>query len=116
MYQEAGWIENPDPAQMLKSVTSDSEWFVARDNNSNLLGIARLITDYARYGFIVDVIIKQAHQQQGIGTTLMNAVIAECRTLGLESVNLWPSEGKVPFYEGLDFYPLPASQPHMKLA
>jgi GNAT superfamily N-acetyltransferase len=115
MYQDAGWIDNPDPNIMGKSVDSGSEWFVARDNDSNLLGISRLITDYARYAFIVDVIIKKEHRKQGIGTALMNTVISECRTLGIDSVNLWPSEGKVAFYEGLGFYALPASQPHMKL-
>jgi len=116
MYQDAGWIDNPESDVMLKSVNSGFEWFVARDSDLNLLGMARLITDYARYGFIVDVIIKTEHRKKGIGTALMHTVIEECRTLGLASVNLWPSEGKVPFYEGFGFYALPASQPHMKLS
>lgn len=115
LYQEAGWIDNPDPEKMRKSVNSDSEWFVARDMNSNLMGIGRLITDYARYGFIIDVIVKDVYQNNGVGTFIMQAIIAECRRLDLDSVNLWPSEGKVSFYEGLGFYSLPASQPHMKL-
>ena len=116
LYQEAGWIDNPCPEQMLKCVNSPSEWFVVRDSDSNLLGIGRFITDYARYAFIVDIIIKEEYRKKGIGTAIMNAIIAQCRTLGLESVNLWPSEGKVPFYERLGFYALSASQPHMKLA
>ena len=115
MYQDAGWIDDPDPNIMGKAVDSGSEWFVARDNDANLLGISRLITDYARYAFIVDVIIKKEHRKQGVGTALMNAIIAECRALGIDSVNLWPSEGKVSFYQSLGFYALPASQPHMKL-
>ena len=115
MYQDAGWIDNPDPEKMLRSVNSESEWFVARDNDSNLLGIGRLITDYVRYAFIVDVIIKEEHRKKGVGTSIMNAVIAECRALDIDSVNLWPSEGKVSFYERLGFYSLPSSQPHMKL-
>lgn len=115
MYQEAGWIESPDPEQMAKSVNTDSQWFVARDSELNLLGVSRFITDYVRYAFIVDVIIKQEHQGKGVGTALMNEIIAECRSLDIDSVNLWPSEGKVPFYERLGFYGLPSSQPHMKL-
>ena len=115
MYQIAGWIDDPNPQKMLKSVNSGSEWFVARDVNSIILGIGRLITDYVRYGFILDVIVKEEHRNKGVATSIMHAVIAECRRLELDSVNLWPSEGKVSFYEGLGFYSLPASQPHMKL-
>ena len=115
MYQDAEWIDNPDPDKMLRSVNSESEWFVARDDESNLLGIGRLITDYVRYAFIVDVIVKKEHRKKGVGKLIMYAVIAECRALDIDSVNLWPSEGKVAFYEGLGFYSLPYSQPHMKL-
>lgn len=115
LYQQAGWIENPCPEKMRRSVVTDSQWFVARDSDGALLGIARFITDYVRYAFIVDVIIKENQQRKGIGKALMNEVVAECRTLDIDSVNLWPSEGKIPFYESLGFYALPASQPHMKL-
>jgi len=115
MYQEAGWIEKPDKEQMEKSVITQSEWFVARDSDKKLLGIGRIITDYVRYAFIVDIIIKEEYQGQGLGKKIMNDIIAQCRLLGLESVNLWPSEGKVPFYESLGFYALPSTQPHMKL-
>jgi GNAT superfamily N-acetyltransferase len=115
MYQMAGWIDDPNPEEMLKSVNSGSEWFVARDVNSIILGIGRLITDYVRYGFIIDVIVKEEHRRKGVATSIMRAVIAECRRLDLDSVNLWPSEGKRSFYEGLGFYSLPATQPHMKL-
>ncbi|MEH6544777.1 MAG: GNAT family N-acetyltransferase [Porticoccaceae bacterium] len=115
MYQDAGWIDKPDSEKMFKAINSESEWFVARDSDSNLLGIGRFITDYARYAFIVDVIIKEQHRGKGVGTAIMNKIIAECRMLGIDSVNLWPSEGKVSFYERLGFYALPSSQPHMKL-
>jgi len=43
MYQDAGWIEDPDPNIMSKSVASGSEWFVARDNDANLLRRFRIL-------------------------------------------------------------------------
>ena len=115
MYIEAGWIENPQPEIMTKAVESISEWFVARDGDGAPIGIGRFITDYARYAFIVDVIVLEAHQGKGIGTAIMKNIIDECRELGIDSVNLWPSKGKIPFYERLGFYALPSEQPHMKL-
>lgn len=115
MYQEAGWIDNPEFTQMQDSVISPSEWFVMRDNEQRFMGMGRLVTDYVRYGFIVDVIVKQTYQKQGIGKKIVDAIVDECRRLGLASVNLWPSEGNVKFYESRGFYALPSSQPHMKL-
>ena len=89
MYQDTGCIDNPDLEKILRSVNSGSEWFVARDNDSNLLGIVRLISDYVRYAFIVDVIIKVEHKKKGVGTSIMLAVISQCRALDIDSVNLW---------------------------
>jgi len=115
MYRDAGWIDDPHPEKMNKAVESGSEWFVARDEGSTLLGIGRIITDYARYAFIVDVIVLEDRRGKGIGTAIMDGIIRECRELGIDSVNLWPSKGKVQFYEKLGFYALPSEQPHMKL-
>lgn len=115
MYIDAGWINNPNPEIMTRSVASGSEWFVARDEYGAALGIGRVITDYARYAFIVDVIVLAKRRSAGIGTAIMNEIISECRRLGIDSVNLWPSIGKAPFYEKLGFYALPPEQPHMKL-
>lgn len=116
MYRDAGWIENPDPQRMQKAVDNPSEWFVAREKDGSLLGIGRVITDYVRYAFIVDVIVLQTHRGKDIGTGIMEDILSECRTLGIDSIHLWPSKGKVPFYERFGFYALPSDQPHMKLA
>ena len=115
MYVQASWLTEVDAEKMDRAVTSGSEWFVARNEEGLLLGIGRLITDYARYAFIVDVIIDEAHQRQGVGTAIMKELITLWRELGIKSVNLWPSKGKVAFYKRLGFYALPSDQPHMKL-
>lgn len=115
MYRDAGWIDDPHPEKMNRAFESGPEWFVARDEGSTLLGIGRIITDYARYAFIVDVIVLEDRRGNGIGTAIMDRIIRECRELEIDSVNLWPSKGKAPFYEKLGFYALPSEQPHMKL-
>jgi len=115
MYQEAGWIENPNLERMQKAIEYQSVWFVARNEEGALLGIGRIITDYIRYAFIVDVIVAQSFQGKGIGTSLMEAILSKCQSIGIDSINLWPSKGKVRFYERFGFYALPPDQPHMKL-
>jgi len=115
VYLQAGWIDTADPGKMTRAVESGSEWYVARNEEGMLVGIGRFITDYARYAFIVDVIVEESHRGKGIGTAIMSEIIAGCRNLGVDSINLWPSKGNVPFYERLGFYALPKEQPHMKL-
>ena len=94
-------METADSEKMLCAVQSDSVWYVERDDADTLLGIGRYITDYARYAFIVDVIVVESSRGKGIGTAIMKEIINGCRNLGIDSVNLWPSKGKVPFYERL---------------
>ena len=115
IYREVGWIESPDLERMQRAVDHQSEWFVARENEGLLLGTGRIITDYVRYAFIVDVIVLESQRGKGIGRSIMQAILAECRSLNIDSINLWPSQGKVAFYEKFGFYALPADQPHMKL-
>lgn len=113
-YTEAGWLVDPEIGKMQKAVDSKSAWFTVRDDASFLIGVGRFITDYARYAVIVDVMVVESRQGQGIGTKIMEAMLEECRLLDIDSINLWPSKGKEPFYERLGFYALPAEQPHMK--
>lgn len=115
MYVMAGWIEKPSLAKMEKALSSNSEWFSVRNEKDELLGIGRFITDYSRYAFVVDVIVDEPHRAKGVGTAIMKAIIEECKRLDIDSINLWPSEGKVSFYEKFGFYAMPGSQPHMKL-
>lgn len=115
MYEEAGWIENPNFERMELAINHTSEWFVSRKKDGSLRGIGRIITDYIRYAFMVDVIVKESEQGKGVGSDLMRAILAKCASLSIDSINLWPSEGKVSFYERFGFYALPPGQPHMKL-
>ncbi len=113
LYLQAGFVEKADEAKMCRAVASDSQWYVARNEIGSLLGIGRLITDYARYGFIVDVIVEESLQRNGIGKAIMHKIIDKCHELKLDSVNLWPSQGKLLFYKQLGFIPLGNDQPLM---
>lgn len=115
LYLQAEFLAVAQADKMIRIVQSPSEWATVRDNTGNLLGIGRVITDYARYGFVVDVIVDQAQRRKGIGTIIMNKLIEQCIELGLDALHLWPTQGKAPFYQSFGFEILAGSQPHMKL-
>lgn len=115
LYLQAEFIAQAEPNKMTRIMQSSCQWTTVRSNAGSLLGIGRVITDYARYGFIVDVIIHQSHQRKGIGTIIMNAIIKQCMALELDALHLWPTKGKAPFYQHFGFEKLADDQPHMKL-
>ena len=47
------------------------------------VGFARVITDYATYGYIADVFILEAHRGRGLGKLLMRAIMRHPRLQGL---------------------------------
>lgn len=115
LYTDAGWIDEPAEDRMAIAIENTSEWFVARDSNGALQGIGRMITDYSRYAFVVDVIVSKPLQGAGIGTKIMEEILSEWRKLDIDNIDLWPAPGKFSFYERFGFVALPVDQPHMKL-
>jgi len=58
LYYRPGWAGNPHPLPHTKQV-----------------GFARVVTDYATFAWICDVIIAKPYQKRGLATFLMNIVM-----------------------------------------
>jgi N-acetylglutamate synthase-like GNAT family acetyltransferase len=119
MYLQAGFVGTIDEAKMDRAVQSHSNWYVVRHSQGHLkgklLGVGRFISDHARYACIYDVIVEKDSQNQGIGSAIMQRIIADCTALGIDTVHLWPSKGQKGFYTRLGFASLTAEQPAMTL-
>ena len=50
------------------------------------------------YGYVTNVYTRSAYRNQGIGSLLMQAVVAWASSRDLENLVVWPSERSVPFY------------------
>lgn len=51
----------------------------------------------------------------GLGTHLMQRVIQDLLAYDIDTIHLWPTKGRVGFYERLGFRALSGEQPVMKL-
>jgi GNAT superfamily N-acetyltransferase len=116
LYVEAGFVTEINSAKLQQAIEGTARWYCARlEPEQPVLGTGRILTDWARYACVYDVIVAQVHQRRGIGTAIMQAILRDALQAGIDVVHLWPSKGKVPFYERLGFYTLSSEQPVMKL-
>ncbi len=67
------------------------------------VGIARMISDGVSYGLLVDTMVIDEHQRQGIGKKIVNELLSFCRSEKIHMVKLISSKEGIPFYKELGF-------------
>lgn len=78
------------------------------------IGLARLVTDYARFGYLLDVFVLEAFRGQGLGKWLISCVL-ECPSLrDLPSIGLATRDAHS-FYEAFDWERQTSADHLMKL-
>ena len=68
------------------------------------VGFARVVTDQATFAWVCDVFVDEGRRGQGIGRTLMAAVMDDARLAGLKRTVLVTSSPD--FYAALGFTPI----------
>ncbi len=65
------------PKEMIRNAMENSVCYGVYDENDYMVGYARIITDYTRVFYLMDVIIDKSYRHQGLGSLLMNAIMAD---------------------------------------
>ena len=98
-----------------QSFYASGRWFVAvaeHRSTGRLLGcvwlevvdrVPRPIPHPDEMGYVTNVYVERAWRNKGIGTALLERVIAEARTRGFAEVFVWPSDASVEFYRRSGF-------------
>ncbi len=71
--QESYWA-NGIPVEIVKKSIEGSLCFGVYDDHHQI-GFARIITDYATFGYLADVFVLGDHRKQGIGKDLMEFIM-----------------------------------------
>jgi len=90
--QEARWSLGIPLETVAKSITHSLCFGAYLD--SNQIGFARMVTDYATFGNLVDVFVLQAHRGKGICRQLLQAVNEHPELQGLRRITLATSDKK----------------------
>ncbi len=76
------------PREVTERAIAGSQVWAAFDAAGDHVGVARLVTDGATFGWLCDVFVAADHRGRGVGTALVAAVLAHADALGLKRVIL----------------------------
>ena len=117
LYGTTDWpeFEGLKPADVETSLAAS--WYgVSVYEDERCVGMGRVLSDGIVYALILDVIIAPEHRGGGLGSAVMERLLARCRRQGIRDVLLFAAPGTAPFYERLGFQRRHTDAPGMQLA
>lgn len=106
LYTQVGWTAHTENMTALERGYKNSLLVLAAYENEELLGIVRVVGDGATIILVQDILVYPQKQRQGIGTSLLKAVLeryADVRQIQLVTDN---TPKTVAFYQSLGFVEL----------
>ena len=106
LYTQVGWTAYTENMTALERCYKNSLLVLAAYENEELLGIVRVVGDGATIILVQDILVYPQKQRQGIGTSLLKAVLeryADVRQIQLVTDN---TPKTVAFYQSLGFVEL----------
>jgi len=114
LFETTGWNQAYQATpQQLQQALDDSWYTVSAYHNSELVGFGRVLSDGVLYAMIYDLIVHPDFQQQGLGSEMLQRLIAACQQANIRAIQLFSAHGKVPFYERRGFVVRSAKAPGM---
>jgi N-acetylglutamate synthase-like GNAT family acetyltransferase len=74
--------------ETVKRSIENSLCFGMYNKKDNLVGFARVLTDYAVFAYIMDVFILEDYRNQGLGTQLIDFIVKNPTLQGLQRIML----------------------------
>ncbi|MGD8961220.1 MAG: GNAT family N-acetyltransferase [Desulfobacterales bacterium] len=116
LFETTGWNKSYQASpEELHQAISDSWYVLSAYENHRLVGFGRIISDGVLYALICDLIVNPSCQGQGIGSTLLDKLIAHCRSRGIRIIWLFAAKGKSAFYKKFGFRKRPTDAPGMQM-
>jgi spermidine synthase len=111
LYRLQGWWGPPtdhDP-QLAEAIIRGSHCFFIATHEGRLVGMGRTISDRASDAYIQDLTVRPEFRGKGIGTRMVNELIARLKRDGLGWIGLVAEAGTWDFYRRAGFAEMPGS-------
>jgi GNAT superfamily N-acetyltransferase len=116
LFRSSGWTEAMEiTAERLAESLTHVWYSVCARRGGEIAGTGMILGDGVLHALIVDVIVLPDLRGHGIGTEIMNRLIAHCDDERILQVQLFSARGKRSFYERLGFVARPDDGPGMEL-
>ncbi|ELS0754613.1 GNAT family N-acetyltransferase [Vibrio vulnificus] len=103
LYDHAWWAKSRTLEETRSCVQGSQLCIGALDNNDQLVGFARVISDFTFKAVIFDVIVHPSQRGIGLGTTLMNAIRTHDKLKQVKHFELYCLPEMESYYEQLGF-------------
>ena len=107
LYEEYEWWEDRE-VEGVREALAETEVAVGveedgAEGDGDLVAAVRVLTDYAYYATVFDVIVAADRRGEGFGETLLDAVVDHPDLQSVPGLSLLCRDGLVPFYESVGF-------------
>jgi predicted GNAT family N-acyltransferase len=102
LYDDYAWWTDRD-IDSVRSALSKTEVAVGIDDGKDLVAAARVLTDFAYYATVFDVIVAVDRRGEGFGEFLMAEIVEHPVLQSVDGLSLLCRRGLVPFYESVGF-------------
>ncbi|KAB8335437.1 GNAT family N-acetyltransferase [Scytonema tolypothrichoides VB-61278] len=103
LYKNEFWSYKREREDIVKMLAASDIIVGLVDENEQLIGFTRVLTDFVYRATIYDVIVKSTHRKMGLGTRLIDAVVNHPKLASVEQIALYCLPEMIPFYERWDF-------------
>ena len=104
LYEDYEWWADRD-IDAVRTAIAETEVAVCIEDADELVASARVLTDFTYYATVFDVIVAADRRGEGVGATLLEAVIDYPDLQAVDGFSLLCRKGLVPFYESVGFEP-----------
>jgi GNAT superfamily N-acetyltransferase len=99
----AEWWTHRRDLDEVRRMLEGSDVVIGLVDDDELVGFARVVTDFVYKALVLDVIVREDRRGTGLGERLMDEVVGHARLRDVQHFELYCRPGLVPFYERWGF-------------
>ncbi len=104
LYSSVGWTAYTDQPEVLAAALAGSHHVVLAYDSEALIGLARVVSDGASIAYLQDVLVHPDHQRSGLGSALVEAVMAPYAAIRQKVLLTDGEPGQRAFYEAVGYH------------
>ena len=102
-YSKEWWTQGREFTDVEQMIEHSDIVLGCCSDEGNLMGFARVLTDFTFKAMIFDVIVAEAYRGHGVGNAIMERIKGHEALRKVQSFELYCPDRLVAFYEGLGF-------------